>query len=66
MNNFEEEIKVIKVSKKTTSGLKLMFYLALEYKKKAVSLKEVSKKEDISARYLEQIIIPLKLYLNWY
>lgn len=37
-----------------------MFYLALEYKKKAVSLKEVSKKEDISARYLEQIIIPLK------
>lgn len=37
-----------------------MFYLALEYKKKPVSLKEVSKKEDISARYLEQIIIPLR------
>lgn len=37
-----------------------MFYLALEYKKKALSLKEVSKKENISARYLEQIIIPLK------
>lgn len=37
-----------------------MFYLALEYKKKPVSLKEVSKKEDISARYLEQITILLK------
>ncbi len=59
-NYYKEEITVIKASTKTTNGLTLMLYLALDYKKKPVSLKEVSKKEDISARYLEQIIILLK------
>lgn len=51
---------MIRVSQKTTNGVKLMFYLALDFQKKPVSIKEVAKKEDISARYLEQVIIPLK------
>ena len=51
---------MIKVSTKTTNGIKLLFHLALNYKVKPISLKEISEKENISARYLEQIIIPLK------
>ena len=54
---------MIKLSTKGRYGTRLMLNLALHYNagKKPVILKNVSKEEDISIRYLEQIIIPLKL-----
>ncbi|MDH5386323.1 MAG: Rrf2 family transcriptional regulator, partial [Candidatus Aminicenantes bacterium] len=44
-------------------GTRLMLNLALHYEegKEAVVLKNISEEEDLSIRYLEQIIIPLKL-----
>ncbi len=54
---------MIKVSTKGRYGLRLMLNLASHYNsgQKAVILKNVAKEEDISIRYLEQIIIPLKI-----
>jgi len=54
---------VIKVSTKGRYGLRLMLNLASHYNSgdKAVILKNVAQEEDISIRYLEQIIIPLKI-----
>lgn len=54
---------MIKVSTKGRYGLRLMINLASHYNsgQKAVILKNVAKEEDISIRYLEQIIIPLKI-----
>jgi len=54
---------VIKVSTKGRYGLRLMLNLASHYDsgQKAVILKNVAKEEEISIRYLEQIIIPLKI-----
>jgi len=59
---FKEDF-VIKVSTKGRYGLRLMLNLASHYDsaQKAVILKNVAKEEDISIRYLEQIIIPLKI-----
>ncbi|MEQ8222163.1 MAG: Rrf2 family transcriptional regulator [Candidatus Eremiobacterota bacterium] len=50
----------MKLSTKARYGLRLMFQLALEYGKGPVSLKDISRKEDISEKYLSQIVIPLK------
>ncbi len=54
---------MIKLSTKGRYGTRLMLNLALHYNagQEPVILKNVSKEEDISIRYLEQIIIPLKL-----
>ncbi|MFQ6070314.1 MAG: RrF2 family transcriptional regulator [Candidatus Aminicenantales bacterium] len=54
---------MIKLSTKGRYGARLMLNLALHYSNgnEAVILKNVSKEEDISIRYLEQIIIPLKI-----
>ncbi len=54
---------MIKVSTKGRYGLRLMLNLASHYNSgnKAVILKNVAQEEDISIRYLEQIIIPLKI-----
>lgn len=54
---------MIKVSTKGRYGLRLMLNLAQHYNsgQKAVILKNVAKDEEISIRYLEQIIIPLKI-----
>ena len=53
---------MIKVSTKGRYGTRLMLNLARHYNKgnKAIILKSVAEEEDISIRYLEQIIIPLK------
>lgn len=51
---------MIKLSTKTRYGSSLMFHLARSYGRKPMRLKEVSEIENISIRYLEQIIIPLK------
>jgi Rrf2 family protein len=55
---------VIKVSTKGRYGTRLMLNLARHYNSgnKAVILKNVAEEENISIRYLEQIIIPLKIY----
>jgi Rrf2 family protein len=55
---------VIKVSTKGRYGTRLMLNLARRYNSgnKAMILKHVAEEEDISIRYLEQIIIPLKIY----
>lgn len=37
-----------------------MLELALNYGKGPIDLKEIAKKEDISLKYLEQVIVPLK------
>ena len=52
----------MKFSKKTQYGLRAMVYLAKAYedKKRFCSLKEISKKEDISFSYLEKILSKLE------
>ena len=37
-----------------------MLQLAFQYGKGPIDLKEIAKKEDISLKYLEQVIIPLR------
>ena len=55
---------MIRVSTKGRYGTRLMLNLARNYNngQKAVILKHVAEEEEISIRYLEQIIIPLKIY----
>jgi len=55
---------VIKVSTKGRYGTRLMLNLARHYNSgnKSVILKNIAAEEEISIRYLEQIIIPLKIY----
>lgn len=54
---------MIKLSTKGRYGTRLMLNLAIHYQegKEAVVLKHISKEEGLSIRYLEQIIIPLKI-----
>lgn len=53
---------MIRLSTKGRYGTRLMLNLAFHYKNgnKTVRLKNISDDEEISIRYLEQIIIPLK------
>lgn len=59
----EKENSMIKLSTKGRYGTRLMVNLARHYKNsnEAVILKSVAEEEGISIRYLEQIIIPLKI-----
>ena len=50
----------MKLSTKSTYGLRAMVNIALEQKKGAVSIKEISKKENISSVYLEQLLNKLR------
>jgi len=54
---------MIKLSTKGRYGARLMLSLARHYKNgdETVILKSISDEEEISIRYLEQIIIPLKI-----
>jgi len=54
---------MIRLSTKGRYGTRLMLNLALRHKDggKAVILRNISEEEEISIRYLEQIIIPLKI-----
>lgn len=54
---------MIRLSTKGRYGTRLMLNLALHHNggQKATILKSVSDQEEISIRYLEQIIIPLKI-----
>jgi Rrf2 family transcriptional regulator, cysteine metabolism repressor len=50
----------MKLSTRGRYGTRLMLELAKHYGKGPVSMTEISKKQDIPVKYLEQIIIPLK------
>ena len=54
---------MIKLSTKGRYGTRMMLNLAIHYAEgnEAIVLKNISEEEDISIRYLEQIIIPLKI-----
>lgn len=54
---------MIKLSSKCRYGVRLMLNLAHHYQKgtEAVILKKISEEEEISIRYLEQIVIPLRI-----
>jgi len=54
---------MIKLSTKGRYGTRLMLNLGIRFQNEEtpVVLKDVSQEEDISIRYLEQIIIPLKI-----
>ena len=58
-----KESGMIKLSTKGRYGTRLMVNLARHYQEgpEAIILKSVADKEEISIRYLEQIIIPLKI-----
>jgi Rrf2 family protein len=50
----------MRVSKRTRYGVRLILELALNYKKKPLSISQIAANEDISPKFLGQIIIPLK------
>jgi Rrf2 family transcriptional regulator, cysteine metabolism repressor len=50
----------MKISTKVRYGARAMLELASHYGKGPIELKEIAKREDISIKYLEQVIIPLR------
>lgn len=50
----------MRISTRTRYGVRLMLELGLSYENGLIFLKDIAKKEDISEKYLSQIIIPLK------
>ncbi|MGZ6292050.1 MAG: RrF2 family transcriptional regulator, partial [Syntrophales bacterium] len=50
----------MKLSTRARYGVRLMVALALNYGKGLVFLKDIAKGENISEKYLSQIIIPLR------
>lgn len=50
----------MKISTRVRYGTRLMVQLGVNYKKGQMFLKEISKQEDISEKYLSQIILLLK------
>jgi Rrf2 family transcriptional regulator, cysteine metabolism repressor len=50
----------MKLSTRSRYGVRLLFELALNYKNGNMLLKEISKKQDISEKYLSNIIVLLR------
>jgi Rrf2 family protein len=50
----------MRISTRTRYGIRLMINLAANYKKGFAYLKDIAKDEEISEKYLSQIVIPLK------
>ena len=50
----------MRISTRSRYGVRLMLKLALNYGNQPVFLKDIAKNEEISEKYLSQIIIPLK------
>lgn len=50
----------MKISTKIRYGARAMVVLASHYGEGPIELKEIAKREDISPKYLEQVIIPLR------
>ena len=50
----------MKLSTRSRYGVRMMFELALSYGKGPMLLKEIGKRQEISEKYLSNLIIPLK------
>ena len=50
----------MKLSTRSRYGTKLMVDLAQHYDKSPVRINDIAKRQDVSVKYLEQLIIPLK------
>ena len=50
----------MQLSTRSRYGTRLMVDLALHYDKGPVRINDIAKRQDISVKYLEQLIIPLK------
>ena len=50
----------MKLSTRSRYGTRLMLELAQHYREGPVHLGDIAKRQDVSVKYLEQIIIPLK------
>ena len=50
----------MKLSKRTRYGFRLMVELARSFVNGPVSIKEIASRQNLSAKYLEQIILHLK------
>jgi len=50
----------MKLTTRTTYGIRAILELALNYNKKPIKRKEISEKQDISEAYLENILLILK------
>jgi Rrf2 family protein len=51
---------MIKLSTKSRYGTRMLVDMAQRYNQGPIQLGEIAKRQDISVKYLEQIIIPLK------
>jgi Rrf2 family protein len=51
---------IMKLSTRSRYGTRLMLDMARNYNGEPVQLGEIAKRQDVSVKYLEQIIIPLK------
>jgi Rrf2 family protein len=50
----------MKLSKKSDYALRAMIYLSMKYQKGAVQIKEISAKENIPQKFLENILLTLR------
>lgn len=50
----------MKISTRTRYGLMALFDIALNYKKKPATVKDIAKRQNLSEKYLEQILLDLK------
>ncbi|MBN2441308.1 MAG: Rrf2 family transcriptional regulator [Spirochaetales bacterium] len=50
----------MKISKRSRYGIRMILELALHYGKEPLQISEIAQKEEISPKYLGQLIIPLK------
>jgi Rrf2 family protein len=50
----------MKLSTRSRYGTRLMVDLAEHYDEGPIQIRDIAKRQDISAKYLEQLIIPLK------
>ncbi|HEX7560581.1 MAG TPA: Rrf2 family transcriptional regulator [Candidatus Humimicrobiaceae bacterium] len=50
----------MRISTRSRYGVRLMINLAANYNKRNVFLKDIAKEEEISEKYLSQIVIPLR------
>jgi Rrf2 family protein len=50
----------MKISTKIRYGTRAMLELACHYGEGPIELREIAKREDISLKYLEQVIVPLR------
>jgi Rrf2 family cysteine metabolism transcriptional repressor len=53
-------LKVMKISTRIRYGTRAILELAAHYGQGAIELKEIAQRENIPAKYLEQVIIPLR------